>query len=135
MRLSSIVKGAGAGATVLARQPWTRAAAAGTSYRVGKEIDPLGLEVVSISVHEDEPSSSWERALAEVVGVGSWTVASLVVAAVLDRLPLPRPVTALGYAGAVAFADDVLSRKLLGVRAEAEARAADSGATGPASNG
>jgi len=132
MKLSSIVKGAGAGATVLAGSWWSRALLAGTSYRVSKQLDPVGLEVVSITVQDEVPSQPWERPLAEVVGIGSWTVASLGVAAALDRAPLPRVVRAAAYGAAVALADDVMGRKLMEIQVKAkgnDAAAAGSGAS------
>ncbi|HEY7042063.1 MAG TPA: hypothetical protein VH419_00185 [Nocardioidaceae bacterium] len=138
LRLSSLVRAGGTAATLLAGNPaglLRTTLLAGGSNVVAREIDPAGIQVLSISPDADinvggEGGSRGGQAdlITTASSTASWIAANLLLAKLASLLPLPRIVKAAVFGAGVYALDDMVVKKVTAVRehkpAEESAKAA-----------
>jgi hypothetical protein len=121
LRLGSLIRAAGTTATILSgRSPGVirTGLLAGGAYLAAREVDPAGLQILSVTPHGDinvisagtAKASDAQAELVQVVtSTASWVGANLLAAKVARVLPWSRPVTAVLVGAGVFLADDALS--------------------------
>ena len=125
LRPSSLLRAAGPAAAVLlpaATGRRGRALVTGGSYAASAAIDPHGIQLVSVDVHDSRIPDWVARASAPVTATVSWVAVQQLLVPAVRRLPVPRPVAAMLYGAALYVADDrlaALTRRAAAQRAAA----------------
>jgi hypothetical protein len=125
IRVSSLVRALGP--TVAAVLPPStpartvlRAAALGITDVAARRIDPRGISVVMVTPDDGKTYTAAQHFGSQAVTTGSWVGVCLLKGLVTDRLPIPRPVTALATGVAVYVLDTVSAEMHDGLIRKAE---------------
>lgn len=136
LRLSSLVRAAGTTATLLSgKSPGLVRASlfAGGAHLAAREIDPAGLQVVSVapggtvnvlSGGSGRSPDGQSDAVQVATSTASWVVANLLLARLVRVLPWSRPISALLLGAGVYVLDDFMTdlvEKTLAARVERDA--------------